>query len=94
MILLAAWTEILPLFVVRWLARRYCERISIDSKTRKQCLATARPDVLVVMRAAVGESGVRRLTDAEVMARKPIGADFVSFRAGVRSIELDLGIYE
>jgi hypothetical protein len=24
--MLAAWTEILPLFIVRWLARRYCER--------------------------------------------------------------------
>lgn len=34
----------------------------------------------------------RQLTDEQIKARKPICADFVSFRAGIRSIELDFGI--
>lgn len=36
----------------------------------------------------------KQLTDDQIMARKPVCADFVSFRAGIRSIELDLGIYK
>jgi len=40
------WTEILPLFVVRWLALRYCERFHF--KTSPELLvAMPRPDVLV-----------------------------------------------
>ena len=42
--MLAAWTEILPLFVVRWLALKLCQRVSIG---RTGSAATARPDVLV-----------------------------------------------
>lgn len=45
--MLAAWTEILPLFVVRWLALKLCERVSIDREGRAVPAAIARPDVLV-----------------------------------------------
>ena len=41
--MLAAWTEILPLFVVRWLALRKCERYTL---ARGAVVAGARPDVL------------------------------------------------
>lgn len=27
--MLAAWTELMPLFVVRWLARRHCEQFHL-----------------------------------------------------------------
>jgi hypothetical protein len=44
--MLSKWTEILPLFVVRWLALRYCERFHF--KTSPELLvAMPRPDVLV-----------------------------------------------
>lgn len=48
--MLSAWTELLPLFVVRWLARRYCERVT-TSHTDLPALvfATARPDTLVIV---------------------------------------------
>lgn len=42
--MLSAWVELLPLFVVRWLALRLCERITVD---RGAIVVTARPDVLV-----------------------------------------------
>ena len=39
------------------------------------------------------ESNARKpLTDAQIKARKPVCADFESFRAGVRCIEIELGI--
>ena len=41
--MLAAWTEILPVFVVKWLARRHCERWTVNDTT----LAIARPDVYI-----------------------------------------------
>lgn len=41
--MLGAWTEILPLFVVRWLARAHCERVSVHG----EAWCTARPAVLV-----------------------------------------------
>lgn len=41
--MLAAWTELLPLFVVRWLARNRCERISVYG----EAWCTARDDVLI-----------------------------------------------
>lgn len=41
--MLAKWTEILPLFVVRWLALRKCERFVL---ARGAVVAGARPDVL------------------------------------------------
>jgi hypothetical protein len=40
--MLAAWTEVLPLFVVRWLSNRRCERIAMQSELFHQ----ARPDCL------------------------------------------------
>ena len=52
--MLAAWTEILPLFIVRWLARRYCERVSIHREPSLRAAAIARPDVLVIV---VGQAG-------------------------------------
>jgi len=45
--MLAKWTEILPLFVVRWLARRMCERVQIFREGNTRLAATARPDVLI-----------------------------------------------
>jgi hypothetical protein len=42
--MLGRWTELLPLFVVRWLALRYCERITVGHGA---IVVTARPDVLV-----------------------------------------------
>ncbi|HET6890520.1 MAG TPA: hypothetical protein VFH31_05410 [Pyrinomonadaceae bacterium] len=45
--MLAKWTEILPLFVVRWLARRMCERVQISREGKTRLAATARPDVLI-----------------------------------------------
>lgn len=44
--MLAAWTEILPLFVVRWLARRFCERFRFHAAPEVH-VVMARPDVLV-----------------------------------------------
>lgn len=41
--MLAKWTEILPLFVIKWLARRSCERVAYGM----QEFVTARPDVLI-----------------------------------------------
>lgn len=43
--MLAWWTELLPLFVVRWLAMRYCEHVTAYPHVCK----TARPDVLLVV---------------------------------------------
>lgn len=45
--MLAAWTEILPLFLVKWLARRYCCRIMEGVGDARRVHFTARPDVLV-----------------------------------------------
>jgi hypothetical protein len=47
--MLAAWTEILPLFVVRWLAIKHCERVHIDREGKDRLCAVARPDVLIRM---------------------------------------------
>lgn len=41
-----AWTELLPVFVVRWLARRNLERLVL----RDCVVVQARPDVLFVIR--------------------------------------------
>ena len=44
--MLARWTEILPLFVIRWLALKHCELVHVDRGG--SCLAAvARPDVLI-----------------------------------------------
>lgn len=42
--MLSIWTELLPLFVVKWMARRYCDRIL---RIGEPIYCTARPDVLV-----------------------------------------------
>ena len=45
--MLAKWTEILPLFVVRWLALRHCEQVDVDRQGNYRVFVTARPDVLI-----------------------------------------------
>lgn len=42
--MLAKWTEILPLFVIRWLAISRCERVWASGDL---VVAMARPDVLI-----------------------------------------------
>lgn len=44
--MLSKWTEILPLFVVRWLAHRMCERVHMYREGQYRVVAVARPDVL------------------------------------------------
>jgi len=45
--MLALWVEILPLFVVRWLALRYCERVSMLREGHSRLVVIARPDIFV-----------------------------------------------
>lgn len=45
--MLSRWTEILPLFVVRWLALRMCERMFVFREGNERTVALARPDVLI-----------------------------------------------
>jgi hypothetical protein len=45
--MLAKWTEILPLFIVRWLAIRQCERLIIFREEHERIRALARPDVYI-----------------------------------------------
>ena len=46
--MLNKWTEILPMFVVRWLAVRYCERVPYAYEGRvERLVAVARPDILI-----------------------------------------------
>lgn len=45
--MLAKWVEILPLFIVRWLALRYCERVLAFREDHSRILAVARPDVYI-----------------------------------------------
>jgi hypothetical protein len=45
--MLAKWTEILPVFVVRWIALRYCERFDYSyGSSVPFVLVAARPDVM------------------------------------------------
>lgn len=44
--MLANWTELLPLFIVRWLATRHCERWMFFVGSTHYRMAMARPDVL------------------------------------------------
>jgi hypothetical protein len=44
---LGRWTEILPLFVIRWLALRMCERVPFGREGNASVAAVARPDVLI-----------------------------------------------
>lgn len=46
--MLHGWTEILPLFIVRWLAVRHCERVISSTIKGDAVHITARPDVLIV----------------------------------------------
>jgi hypothetical protein len=41
--MLASWMNLMPLFVVRWMALRYCERVHVGGLL----YVIARPDVLV-----------------------------------------------
>lgn len=45
--MLAKWTEILPMFVVRWLALRICERVFVFREGTERIVAVARPDVFI-----------------------------------------------
>lgn len=45
--MLGKWTEILPLFVVRWLALKYCERVPFYRESNERYVAVARPDVYI-----------------------------------------------
>ena len=53
--MLAKWTEILPLFVVRWLAVRICERGFIFREGNDMVVAFARPDVMFKIQPPKGE---------------------------------------
>ena len=48
--MLANWTELLPLFVVRWLALRLCERLPVGREDHMRTAALARADVLIVLK--------------------------------------------
>lgn len=45
--MLAKWTELLPLFAVRWLALRMCERVPMSREGNDRVVAVARPDVYI-----------------------------------------------
>ena len=46
--MLAKWTELLPLIVVRYLAKKYCERMPYYYEGKVlRVVAVARPDVLI-----------------------------------------------
>lgn len=46
--MLAKWTELLPLFVVKYLAKKYCERTLYYYEANvPRVVAIARPDVLI-----------------------------------------------
>ena len=47
--MLAKWTELLPLFAVRWLALRMCERVPMSRDGNDRVVAVARPDVYIKM---------------------------------------------
>lgn len=48
--MLAWWTEILPLFIVRWLALRYCERLPMERERCPRMVALARTDVYILVK--------------------------------------------
>lgn len=46
--MLAKWTELLPLFMVRYLAKKYCERMPYYYEGKvPRVVAIARADVLI-----------------------------------------------
>jgi hypothetical protein len=54
--MLGAWIEIVPLFIVRWLALRYCERVPMQREGHTRTVATARPGVYIVAIHPQGDS--------------------------------------
>jgi len=55
--MLAKWTEVLPLFVVRWLALRICERGFVFREGHDRIVAFARPDVMFKIQESKGRVG-------------------------------------
>lgn len=55
--MLAKWTEILPVFVVRWLALKMCERVIVFRESNPRIAAIARPDLLIVVKPTTPPSG-------------------------------------
>jgi hypothetical protein len=45
--MLGAWTEVVPLFIVRWLAIKMCERVYVRREDNHRMMAVARPDINV-----------------------------------------------
>lgn len=45
-----AWTEILPLFICRWLALNYGERFFVFREGHGRIAAIGRPDVLFIVK--------------------------------------------
>ena len=45
--MLSKWTEILPLFIIRWLALKYCEAVPMQRENNSRMVVTARPDVYI-----------------------------------------------
>ena len=45
--MLAKWIELLPLFIVRWLALRMRERVLMSREGNDWAVAVARPDVYI-----------------------------------------------
>lgn len=50
--MLARWTELLPVFVVRWMAIKLCERVIVFRKTHERVVAVARPGVYFLVPAS------------------------------------------
>lgn len=54
--MLGWFAELMPLFMVRWLASRICERVTTSHTARPALVfATARRDVLVIVERQDGE---------------------------------------
>jgi len=49
--MLSKWTEILPLFVIRWLALNGCERVIAFREGSERVFVVVRPDVLIRVKA-------------------------------------------
>jgi len=75
--MLGWWTELLPLFLVRWMALRHCERMTVDYGA---IVATARPDVLVRVANPRGDCYTcRRFTGAGTCDSKTGECDYRPF---------------
>lgn len=58
--MLARWTEILPLFMIRWFALQGCERVIGFREWDASVFAIARPDILVRIPQQSNESKAAR----------------------------------